>query len=311
MRFQNRDGHILLKIYENDGVLARRHLKELFWPDKSTRAMEVRLSKLQRNNYISWPTREHHRTMPIPEPVCWLGWRGVQYIAGLHGVEVDDINGDSDNKQRALQKKLRDNGLRWVREPRWSLLRHDLAIFDFRLAVENSANEVQSINIENWITESVFRSDMDVVDYKVRSQSGEVKKLKRGVCPDAYFEIVNEKQYLRGDEKLRCLLELDMATHSNPSFGRDKARPYASYIKSPLYKSRFGANNGMWLVVTSGQEKRMENLMRQIKEKTGDNSRIFLFTTLNQQNSGNLLTSPIWRQIDNDNPMPLLARNYQ
>jgi hypothetical protein len=307
MRFQHRDAQILLKIYENDGVLARRHIKDIFWPDKSMRAMEVRLSKLKRHEYISWPTREHQKTMPIPEPICWIGWRGAQFIAGLHGVRVYDINGDSENQHRVLQKELRNNGIRWVREPRWSLLRHDLAIFDFRLAIENSANEVQSINIENWITESVFRSDMDVVEYKVRSQSGEVKKLKRGVCPDAYLEIVNEEQYLRGDEKLRYLLELDMATHSNPSFGRDKARPYASYINSPKYKSRFGSNEGIWLVVTSGQEKRLKNLMRQTKEKTGDNSGMFLFTTLNQLTIGNILTSPIWRQVDNDNLIPLIS----
>ena len=103
MRFQNRDAQILQKIYENDGVLSRRHLKSIFWPDKSTRAMEVRLSKLQRNNYISWPTREHQKTMPIPEPVCWLGWRGAQYIAGLHGVIVDDIDGNSKNQSRRVQ----------------------------------------------------------------------------------------------------------------------------------------------------------------------------------------------------------------
>ena len=307
MKFQNRDTQILMKIFENDGVLARRHIKENFWPDKSLRAMEVRLSKLKRHEYISWPTREHQKTMPIPEPVCWLGWRGAQFIAGLYGIGIDDINGDSENQLRVFQKQLRDNGIRWVREPRWSLLRHDLAIVDFRNAVENSTNEHQSINLENWVTESVFRSDMDVVEYKVRSQSGEVKTLKRGVCPDAYFEIVNGGQHLSDNHKFNCLLELDMATHSNPSFGRDKARPYASYINSPKYKSRFGSNEGIWLVVTSGQEKRLKNLMRQTKEKTGDNSGMFLFTTLNQLTIGNILTSPIWRQVDNDNLIPLIS----
>ena len=307
MRFQNRDGHILLKIYENDGVIARRHLKALFWPDKSMRAMEIRLSKLQRSNYLSWPTREHHKTMPIPEPVCWLGWRGAQYIAGLHGVGVNDINGESENQLRVMQKQLRNNGIRWVREPRWSLLRHDLAIFDFRFAVENSVKELQSINLENWVTESEFRSDMDVVEYKVRSQNGEVKTLKRGVCPDAYFEIVDEGQHLRGNGKFRFLLELDMATHSNPSFGRDKARPYASYLKSSKYKSRFGSNNGLWLIVTSGQERRLQNLMRQTKEKTGDSSKNFLFTTLNKLELGNVFTTPIWYQVDNEIPVSLLS----
>lgn len=61
MRFQNRDAHILMKIYENDGVLARRHVKDIFWPGKTMRAMEVRLSKLQRHEYISWPSLEHKK----------------------------------------------------------------------------------------------------------------------------------------------------------------------------------------------------------------------------------------------------------
>lgn len=130
MRFQNRDAQILLKIYENDGVLAKRHIKKIFWPDKSRRAMEVRLSKLQRNDYIAWPTQEHHKTQPIPEPICYLGWRGAQFIAGLHGVRASDING-SENQSRLFQKQLRDNGIRCFREPRWSLLRHDLAIVDW------------------------------------------------------------------------------------------------------------------------------------------------------------------------------------
>jgi len=229
MRFQNRDAHILMKIYENDGVLARRHVKDIFWLGKTMRAMEVRLSKLQRHEYISWPSLEHKKTMPIPEPICWLGWKGAQFIAGINGVRIDDINGNSENQLRVFHNRLRDNGIRCVREPRWSLLRHDLALVDFWLGIENATNELFSSNLENWITESQFRSNMDLVEYKVKSQDGKVKSLKKGVCPDAYFEIVIEDQNVWDDEKqrIRCLLELDMATHSNPSFGRDKTRPYA------------------------------------------------------------------------------------
>ena len=101
-----------------------------------------------------------------------------------------------------------------------------------------------------------------------------------------------------------------MATHSNPSFGRDKARPYASYINSTSYKSRFGTNDGIWLIVTSGQETRLQNLMRETKEKTGNNSKSFLFTMTKQLADGNVFTSPIWHKVDNNKPMPLLSIPY-
>jgi len=54
MRFQDRDGAILQAIHENDGVLARRHLKALFWPKVTKQAMEQRLSLLYHNGYLNW-----------------------------------------------------------------------------------------------------------------------------------------------------------------------------------------------------------------------------------------------------------------
>ena len=43
MRLQVRDEYLLGAIYEYGGVVAKRQLKEIFWPDKSWRAMEKRL----------------------------------------------------------------------------------------------------------------------------------------------------------------------------------------------------------------------------------------------------------------------------
>ena len=57
MRFQTRDGEILQAIYEYGGLLAGRHLQEMFWPDKSLRAMQKRLSELFTNGYIARPQK--------------------------------------------------------------------------------------------------------------------------------------------------------------------------------------------------------------------------------------------------------------
>ena len=40
MRFQERDGEILRAIYENEGVLAKRHIWQLYWKNAGVRAME-------------------------------------------------------------------------------------------------------------------------------------------------------------------------------------------------------------------------------------------------------------------------------
>ena len=59
MRFQARDEIILHTIYEVGGVVAKRQIKEMFWPNKTWRAMEKRLSKLYHNGFIDWPVNLH------------------------------------------------------------------------------------------------------------------------------------------------------------------------------------------------------------------------------------------------------------
>ena len=190
MRFQKRDGEILLAIYENDGVFARRHLKEIFWSDKSWRAMEVRLSKLHQEEYIDWPTRDQYKINPISEPVCWLGWRGALLVAGKSGVTVEKPNGNNKYQLRKFQKELKDHGVRWVSEPPWSLLNHNLAVIDIKLAVQREVEENPLFTLEQWIPESVFRAKPDVVEYPVRDHEGNIVRRKKGVCPDASFFIV-------------------------------------------------------------------------------------------------------------------------
>jgi hypothetical protein len=66
------------------------------------------------------------------------------------------------------------------------------------------------------------------------------------VCPDAYFEIIDESRRMSGEPHIaRFLLELDMSTHDNPSFGREKAAAGAAYIKSSKFRVRFGNNHAI------------------------------------------------------------------
>ena len=177
-------------------------------------------------------------------------------------------------------------------------MKHNLATVDFRMAMEKSVGLLPALMMENWMPEGVFRSNMDVVQITIE-KSGKMIQVDKGVRPDAYFEIVDESRRMVGEaHRARFLLEIDMGTHDNISFGQEKAAPGVAYIKSAAYKKRFGYNNGHWLVVTSGGERRMKKMMKHTKAKIGDDSELFFFTMLDHISAENLFTSPIWWQIE-------------
>ena len=305
MRFQERDGWILQAISAYDGVLARRHLKAMFWPSASWQALERRLSLLYHNHYLDWPSRDDRRTKPIPEPIAWLGWRGALFVAGQTGVAVDAPANARENQLRLLDSRLRRAGFMWQRSPRWMQLRHDLAVIDFRMLVEHATSLHPSLHLEEWIPEGHFRSQIDVVEYRIRTRNGRGTLQRKGVRPDGYFAIDDRQRQIKGSPaRARFLLELDMATHPNPRFGSEKALPGAAYIRSPAYKARFGFNSGRWLVVTTGRV-RMSNLMKQTEQAIGQRRKLFLFTTFEQVFKENVLAAPLWWQTGKDTPLAL------
>jgi len=199
MRFQQRDAVILKTIYENEGVISKRHIKSLFWRDKEERTMQIRLAKLHNAGYIDWPTLAQRRNYPIPEPICWLGWKGALFIASARGMDIQQPNVPKEVQLRRIQKKLREKGIRWVRQPRWSLLRHDIAVMDVKLAVMEVVGASTKFTLERWIPESVFRAKMDKVDVEFVGKDGKKRLKHKGVCPDAYFEVIDETRRLRGE----------------------------------------------------------------------------------------------------------------
>jgi hypothetical protein len=306
MRLQERDKQIMIAIFRNEGILTVRHIFQLFWPGKTLRAVQRRLAILIKNEYLGRPTRKDYKTRPIPEPVCFLGWRGILVVASLMGVDVKQPKVITETNLRKLYKTLRDKGIRWVREPRWSLLRHDVAVSDFRYALEHSLQNMPAYRLENWLSDYIFRTDTDEVSYRVVNRDGSIVPKKKGVIPDAYFEIVDQNRLVQGENiRARFLLEMDMATHDRNRFCSDKAIPGVAYIKSAAYRQRFGSNNGFWLVVcVSGR--RMKFLRKQVVERTAEESDKFFFTSLDQVLCEDILTTPIWLHGDGNQTRALL-----
>ena len=307
MRFQERDYQILDAIYENDGILTKRQIYKIFWSGLTPRAMEKRLAKLFHGGYLTWPSTRQWHTHPIPEPVCWLDWRGILMVAARKGYYFDSDDFENENKLRKLEKDLREKGIRWTREPRWIQLEHDIAATDFRISVMNEVTQSHSLSLAKWITDGTFRTSMDIIEYGIAGKNGQKRIEKKGICPDGYFEIVDERRRIdNSPAKARFLLEIDRATHDNPSFGREKVIPGLSYLRSAAYKERFGYNSGRWLVVTTGTT-RMNNLLHQTMQTIGSAAKIFLFTTFDQIQEGKVLTDPVWTRPGNSQPMALFA----
>ena len=308
MKFQARDSEVLQAIYENQGMLAKRQLKNLFWPDKSWRAMEQRLAKLYHAGYLNWPQKDQYKIHPIPEAICWLGWQGALYVAGLEGIDVDIPAGDNEYQLRRLEEKLRKKGFHWLREPRWSLLEHDLAIIDFKMAIDNAVKNTPSLTLAKWVPEKEFRSYGDTVLIESRTIKGQEIAYKKKVFPDGYLEVVDESLQAMGKpSKIRFLLEFDMSTHDTERFGREKVLPGIEYIKNEKYRSRFGANNGYWLIIAKGGSRRIQNLMVQVEKNAGSDANLFFFMSLEELPTSNPLTSPVWQQVGRSEPRPLLV----
>lgn len=288
MRFQERDSEILSAIHKYDGLLAKRQVKALFWPQASLQAMERRLSLLYHTSYLNMPDFEQRRIHPISEPIVWLGWRGILFVASQIGIEVEPPKPVNENQLRRLEKRLREAGVRWQREPRWSQLAHDIAVNDFRQTVEQAADRWPSVSLEDWIPEGDFLTNMDTITVS------RADKQRKGVRPDGFFILVDHlRQIDNSPAKARFLLELDNSTHPLNRFGRDKALSGLAYIRSSAYKKRFGFNSGRWLVVCKSLV-RMRNLKMQTEKVLGSQASNFLFTTFDKVKPTTVLNLPIW-----------------
>ena len=295
MRFQQRDESILSTLQSYDGILSRRQLKSMFWEETSDQAMERRLSLLFHNHYINWPNVEQRRTCPIPEPIVWIGWRGILYLAGqqthLDGSEFQNY---SENQMRMLEARLRKEGIYWQREPHWSQLAHDITTNDFRMHVEKAVSKLPSITMEPWQTEGTFRRDMDIISYEFVNRNGQKEKIKHGVRPDGFFTLVDHLRQINNQPaKARFLVEFDNSTHPLYRFGKHKALPGLNYIRSEVYKNRFGFNSGRWLVICKS-ETRLKHLKSQTEYVLGNQASNFLFSIISELNYQTVLTSPVW-----------------
>jgi hypothetical protein len=238
-----------------------------------------------------------------------LGPKGAWRIASKLGSSLEYPDELTETWKRDLEKRIRCFGIRWLREPRWIQLKHDVEAIDFRLAIDRALSGIPNLKLEEWRLESYFRANYDTVEYRAVGRNGEIRRGRKGVQPDGYFVIVDKDRSTRGlQSKVRFLLEIDQGTADVDRLAEKFLAGGFPYIESAAFKERFGDNKADWLVSTTGTI-RMTHLMERVLESVGPGAQMFSFTTTNLWKKRNILTSPIWRQPGVEQPFSLFPSN--
>ena len=273
MRLTDRDKEVLETIYAFDGMMSLKHIDCLFYSGKGRTQSRQRLRTLFANRYLQMPDAQTIHRVPLGETVYWLDRRGAEVVAAKYGVTMEELG--------------------WRRHPRWSWIEHDLAVNNVRIHIRQACANSPDLTLRPWVPETDFLANPDTVSFKDRNG----KSYKRQVRPDGFFLIIRRRPDRPNPEGFAFLLEVDMATHSNSSFERNKARAGLAYLKSEAYQKRFGLQYGRWLVVTTTQM-RLENLLRRTEQAGG--TELFYFTTFDHlkdasaHSANAVLTEPLW-----------------
>ena len=280
IRLTARDKRILETIHAFDGLLSLRQIDRLFFSGKGRSQPRARMRLLFDNAYVNMPEPETIHQVPAGEAIYWLDLKGAAVVAGLRG--------------RSASR------LKWRKQPRFSLIEHDLKVNDFRIAVREGCRQRNDVELRTWISESAFAAQSD----RVRFETSTGRTATRAVRPDGFF-LIDYQTRLGRVKPLSFLLEVDMSTEDNPRFAREKIRPGVAYLKSRQYAERFGQPYGRYLVVTTGR-RRMLNMKAQAERHGGKS--LFYFSTFDDIRSRTVLTEPIWMLAGHQEPRSIIPR---
>lgn len=285
MRLTERDRQILETIHAFDGMLSLKQVDRLFFSGQGRSQPRARMRALIQNGYVSQPPVNTRHRIPLGESIYWLNTKGAALVAGLQGQQLKYF--------------------RWRNQPRYSLITHDLAVNDFRIAVLKACQANQQLTLNTWIPEHELSLDPDTITYFTPSG----KSRKRQIRPDGFLSVTSQ---LQPNKTFGFLLEIDRGTEDNPRFAREKVRPGMAYLAGQAYEKRFGTRQGRWLVVTTG-ERRMRNMLAQTEQAGGSGS--FYFTTFAAIHPETVFHQPIWWLAGKQEPQKILpdmlVGNYQ
>lgn len=282
IRLTARDKRILETIHAYDGLLSLRQIDRLFFSGMGRSQPRARMRLLYDNAYVNMPDLQSIHQVPAGETIYWLDRKGAAIVAGLLGRPA--------------------SRLRWRKQPRFSLIEHDLKVNDFRIMVREACGRSDDVEFRTWIPESAFASQPDRIAYK--SSAG--KMATRAVRPDAYF-LIHKEMHDGRNKQFSFLLEIDLSTEDNPRFAREKIRPGVAYLKSQQYADRFGHPHGRYLVITTGR-RRMLNMKVEAERHGGRG--FFYFSTFDAITAAAVIAKPVWLLAGHQEPHSIIPADH-
>jgi hypothetical protein len=311
VELQDRDRAFLKALYDFDGVLPERHVRDQFYPGIGDKSFDARMRKLRDAHYILYPTRQQRQEHPVPEKIYWLAVKGITEIAASAGVEAGFPKKLTDNALDDYRRRLKRAGIHWVREPHWRYLKHHIQICDVRFTA-CAAAQAARLTWGGWIPESRFRADRELqtISYTVKERrpGGQVVELTKHepVYPDGFFFVSRPVANQPGKvDDFFFLIEVDRGTESGPRIVQEKIIRGEAYLKSDSYSQLTGAPKGYgrWLLVTTSQE-RAANLKRLAEQANRKPS--FYFASFADLSATSFFVEPIWMLKGRAEPLPLL-----
>ncbi len=267
IKLTERDRTLLLTIYQYDGRLSVDQIHRWFWPGKSKRKAQERISELFHNGYLQRPSRRDSHN--LPESVVLLDKKAVEVIA--QGLDVDPTE------------------VRLRQELGVSRVAHDILLNEFRHTCTQALSAHPAYTLEQWYGQDelarLLPSALPYLDH-----TGQRKK--RLIRPDGYLSFFVKPDEATRGYRLRFLIELDNKTETNVRFGRDKVVPGIHFLHSQMYKQQFNAQSGRFMVVVTGSERKFHNLRSDIMAAGG--SAFFICTRLDWVIAEGVLQEPIW-----------------
>ncbi len=274
MVFQPRDLEIL-KAISDCRALTAQHIEDLFERKQST--IQRRLQLLYQHEYLDRQYLAVVSRAPASLPAIYtVGARGVRAL--IDGYQMD--RGD-------------------IRRPRtqlgWKFLDHLLHVNDVRVSIILATRQ-HGLEVIRWLDEPYFRAHKD---YTMVPTAGG-KQRKYPVLPDGYFLLGNVPQGATG--RAHFFLEIDRGTEPLDKF-TPQIVAYDEYVRSDAYERRFSAKSLRILIVTT-TDKRLANL--QAATRRVSSASYYWFTTFDRVTCETVLTRPIWYNLTEPQPYPLV-----
>lgn len=272
-----REQKLLLTLYRFEGVLADYQIKQLFFDSYAW--MENRLKLLCDGEYLYRFNLEQRALLPYTAYL--LDRKGIDFVASVEGVPI-----------RLLKWRKPGEGLQ--------LIPHDVELNDLRISVNRAIKTLPGGQLTQWVNSRMLKSKPDVIEMTAAA----TLPYKRKIISDGFFFLTYADNGTQ--RKRRYLIEYDRQTEQNPRFIEDKVIPGIAYIKSEVFKRRYGVSAGDWLVVTKS-DKRMKNMLK-AAASIADADKYFYYTTYSQATAPDaFFKAAIWWQPGADQATALVT----